>query len=121
MIRGAKAISVTILLAAACCTWGYGQAVPATILEVDVTNRVQYFEDTADLSKFATDPSRTTPILPKNFTESVIISDIVAVNGQPVKGTVVEHTRMLGLTTTPSPGQDIADVVCNNIPLRSFE
>ena len=97
------------------------QAAPPSILEIDVQNRVQYFEDTSDPAKFAIDPNLANASLPKNFTHSVIISDIVSVNGQPAMGTLVEQIRMLGLTATPNAGQAIADVVRNNIQILTFE
>jgi uncharacterized protein (TIGR03437 family) len=121
MAEKAKVIAMTVLLVAVSSGLALAQVAPPAVLDIDVTNRVQYFQDNADPLKFATDPNRTTPTLPKNFTESVIISDIVAVNGQPVKGTVVEHIRMLSLTTAPNPGQAIADIVRNNIQFLSFE
>lgn len=97
------------------------QVAPPTILTIDVQNRVQYFEDISDHSRFAIDPNVTTANLSKNFTQSVIISDIVAINGERVTGTVVEHIRMLNLSKAPSAGQAIADIARNNIQLFSFE
>jgi hypothetical protein len=42
------------------CTAEQGQAVPATILTIDIENQVQYVGDTFDLSKLATQ-TRVTP------------------------------------------------------------
>jgi len=67
-------------------------------------------EDTADVTKIATDPSATTAIPIRNFRKAVLIGDIVAVNGQPVKGTLIENTRDMILRTAPTPGQGIADI-----------
>ena len=108
------------------CGFGFwnvapAQVAPVSILEIDVENRVQYFEDTADPSKFAGDPNVTTRGALKNFSHSVIISDIAAVNGQAVTGTVVENIRMLSLTGAPAAGQAIADITRNNIQILSFE
>ena len=50
-------------------------------------NWVEYFDDTADVSKWATNPNLTPPSVPKNFAVHMGIADIVAVNGEPVKGT----------------------------------
>src|SRR5690348_7540531 len=102
-----KVAILTSFLAAGYAQRGLAQTASPSILEIDVQNRVQYFEDSGDPSIFATDPNITAVKLPKNFTHSVIISDIVAVNGQPVTGTVVEHIQMLSLTTAPNPGQAI--------------
>ena len=63
-------------------------AAPVT-LQIDVENSVQYFEDTADLTKFATISGPTPPIPAKNFGHAFEVDDIVAVNGQPAKGTVL--------------------------------
>jgi len=114
------------LLAAAFCAvipWGAGQAQvpPPTILVVDLENQVQYQEDTPDLSKFATDPNVTTPVLPRNLNAAVVIADIVAVNGQPAKGTYTRTARAVLLTTAPNPGQAIADTVRNALAGDIFE
>ena len=111
MIRKVETLAMAVLLMAASCTQGRGQVTPATILEIDVENYVTYFEDTSDLSKFATDPNRTTAVVPRNFNFGVQLADIVAVNGQPAKGTLTRNTRSLSLTTAPNLGQAIADTV----------
>jgi uncharacterized protein (TIGR03437 family) len=101
--------------------FGGAQAPPTTILEIDVENPVQYFEDTPDLSKFATDPNATTAFPPRNFAWTMYIGDIVAVNGQPAKGTVTRNLRQVFLNTAPSPGQAIADAVRNAVTADTFE
>jgi uncharacterized protein (TIGR03437 family) len=116
-----RVIAMTVLLQAAYCTLGQGQIPPATILEIDVENPVQYFEDTSDLSKFATDPNATTAVPPKNFAWTMYIGDIVAVNGQPAKGTVTRNLRQVLLNTAPNPGQAIADAVRNAVTADTFE
>src|SRR5216684_322800 len=111
MIRIEGIIATAVLLGVGHCNLALGQGAPATILEIDVENPVQYFEDTSDLSKFATDPNATTAVPPRNFAWTVYIGDIVAVNGQPAKGTVTRNLRQVFLTTSPNPGQAIADSV----------
>ena len=69
------------------------QVAPPVILQIDTANRVQYYEDNADPSKFATNPGITTATLPANFGPIVTIADIVAVNGQSVKGTFWNNSR----------------------------
>jgi hypothetical protein len=86
-----------------------------------VENPVQYFEDTSDLSKFATDPNVTAAVPPMNFAWTVYIGDIVAVNGQPAKGTVTRNLRQVFLNTAPNPGQAIADAVRNAVTADTFE
>ena len=99
MIRKVETLAMAVLWMAASCTLGRGQVTPATILEIDVENYVQYVEDSSDLSKFATDPSVTTAVPPRNFDFFLQLADIVAVNGQPAKGTLTRNSRALALTT----------------------
>ena len=102
----------TALTVALCATVGsqsgLAQAPAATILTVDLENFVQYNEDT-DFSKFATNPNATTSAAPVSFAAAMGIADIVAVNGQPAKGTVVMSQRSVALVPAPTPGQAIAD------------
>ena len=97
------------------------QVGPATVLEIELENRVQYFGDSSDVSKLATDPNVTTPVPSRNFVPIVIIADIMAVNGQPAKGTSIFHIRQINLRTAPNAGESIADVVRNNVVDIRFE
>ena len=63
----------------------------------------------------------TTPVVPRNFDYFLIIGDIVALNGQPAKGTFANTTRMINLRTAPTPGQAIGDVVRNTVNNQIFE
>ena len=121
MIRKAGMIATTVLLGVGHCNLALGQGAPATILEIDVENPVQYFEDTSDLSKFAIDPNATTAVPPKNFAWTIYIGDIVAVNGQPARGTVTRNLRQVFLNTAPNPGQAVADAVRNAVTADTFE
>ena len=114
-----KTALVTAFCAVVYCQPGLAQ--PANILTIDVANQVRYTDDTAEVSRFATDPSLTTAIPTRNFRNLVAIGDIVAVNGQPVRGTVVANSRDTIVTTTPNPGQGIADIQRNNIVYWAFE
>ena len=114
------------LLVMTFCALGFwsaasAQVAPPTILQVDVENQVSYVEDTTDVTKFASLPNITPAALSKNFFTSVLIGDIVAVNGQPAKGTIVFHLRKLGLTPTPNPGDSIADVGRGTIEVAVIE
>jgi uncharacterized protein (TIGR03437 family) len=91
------------------------------ILQVDVQNLVAYVEDTADVTKYATLPNITPAVPPKNFYAVVQIGDIVAVNGQPAKGTVTVINRRINLAPTPNPGDSIADTGRNNMAIFAFE
>ena len=101
---------------------GLAQVPPPTILRIDITNAVLYLEDSADLSKFGTDPNLTTPAPPKNFFRNAVIGDIRAVNGQSVTGT---HTGTGpgggNVRIVPTPGLAIADTVRNGVQVISFE
>ena len=117
----ARVIAMAVLLAAVYGTAVLGQNRPAAILTLDVENLVNYDEDLSPPSKFATDPNPSPDVLPANFNRFTLIGDIVAVNGQPVKGTVTSSQLTMRLTTAFTPGQAIADTVREGIQVRSFE
>ena len=87
----------------------FSQGVPSTVLQIDVENFVRYVEDISDPSKFATNPNVTPASVPKNFGAFIAIADIVAVNGQPAKGTFSTRGRVVNLRPAPNPGEAIAD------------
>ena len=120
MTRNEATLLATMLLFSACRNLGRAQTLPPTILEIDVENYVQYMEDTSDISKFATDPNATTAVPPRNFLFFLQIADIVAVNGQPAKGTLTRNSRLLNLTTSPDPGQAMADTVRGAVSADTF-
>lgn len=97
------------------------QVLPPTILEIDVDNLVEYFEDTSDLSKFATGPNPIAAASPRNFNFRVGIGDIIAINGQPAKGTLTRNNRQVLLRTAPVTGQSIADTVRGAVHSDTFE
>lgn len=99
----------------------WAQAPSATVLEVDVENYVSYVEDTADVTKYATLPNMTPATPPKNFYTAVNIGDIVAVNGQPAKGTATFHNRRVNLTANANPGDSLADTGRPNVANAAFE
>src|SRR5207247_1162862 len=77
-----KHIGTTALAATLCATAfsqpGLAQVPPASVLRIDTVNAVGYAEDTADVSKFATDPNVTTAATPRNFNRVVALADIQA-------------------------------------------
>jgi hypothetical protein len=93
---------MTVLLVAVHCTLALGQAPPA-IFEIDVANYVEYQSDISDPSKLATNPSITPSVQPRNFFEATALADIVAVNGQPGKGTFAGHVWVLRLNPASNP------------------
>jgi hypothetical protein len=84
--------------------------VPATILEIDVENQVEYDLDVLDLSKWATDPNVTRNNPPKNFDFVAGLADIVAVNGAQAKGALAFRVWALIASSAPAPGGNIADI-----------
>ncbi len=121
MVRKAKTFATALLLLAVCCTPGYGQVAPASILEIDVENLVNYADDISNASLFATNPGIPPRSPVRNFAAAIVLGDIVAVNGQPAKGTFVFHQRLVVLRTAPAPGEAIADIVRNNVNEQTFE
>src|ERR1035437_5975277 len=114
------------LLAALLCAAGFihpcpAQVAPAAVLEMDVQNVVRYYEDTTDPTKFATVPGVVPAAVTSNFQTYVLIGDIVAINGQPVRGTVSHTARWTNLTPTPTPGQAIADMIRGGLGQWAFE
>jgi len=100
------------LCVAVSCGVSLAQVASPTILYIDTENSVQYREYISDVSKFATNPGVVNAdTAPRNFGKGVFIADIVAVNGQPVRGTLVFNTRAITLSPAPNAGEAIADVV----------
>jgi hypothetical protein len=100
---------------------GVAQAPPPVILTIDVQNRVRYFQDTSDVSKFATSPAMTPSTASNNFIQTVSIGDIVAVNGQPAKGTMTTLTRTITLRPAPNAGEAMADTTRSDLADYAFE
>jgi len=82
---------------------------------------VQYFEDTTDFSRLATVPGITAAMPAANFRKWIQIGDIVAVNGQPVKGTLTVNARTITQGPTLNAGAAISDTSRNNIQDMAFE
>ena len=122
MIGKWSGLALTALFAVACCQPGFGQAAPATVLEIEVENYVNYFNDVTDYSKLATDPKSTTlAAQPRNFAQSFGIADIVSVNGKPAKGVFTDRRIQFGIAVNPTAGQGVADAARSNIHDRYFE
>ena len=122
MIPKCKTAFATALCAAAFCQLGMAQALPSSVLQIDVENLVEYLDDVGDPSKFATDPNVTTARQPRNFAQTSYIGDIVAINGESAKGTFTRVTKRLALTPPPlTAGQAEADTTRNAAVADSFE
>jgi hypothetical protein len=102
---------------------GFAQVPPPVILEIDIENYVQYWDDGGDPSKFATDVNeRTTTRVFAAFTATLHLADIVAVNGRPAKGTYINRSQLVRFNPTMTPGQAIADISRSGGPgLQAFE
>ena len=114
-------MSRLLLYAAFCCTLAHAQTPMPTVLSIDLQNVVEYQADISDPAKFATSPGITPAVTFKNFGAVTILGDIVAVNGQPVKGFYVGRSRGLVASPTPAPGGAIADITRTALREHVFE
>src|SRR5207302_3340243 len=57
----------------------------------------------------------------RTFEKTVVLGDVMAVNGTPVKGTLILNPRLLNLGPTATPGQAIGDATRGNTCGGSFE
>ena len=103
------ALMAPILLAMVYCIPARGQA-PAATLYIELQNVVEYQVDTSDLSKYGTDPNVTQGKIARGLgvgcAGNTIIgyADIVAVNGQPARGTYAVRGVSVCLIPTPVSG-----------------
>lgn len=121
MISLANTLVPGILLGALWCAPGFGQPTQPAILQIDIENWVQYVEDTTDFSKFASNLNPTPAATPRNFAVHLGIADIVAVNGQPAKGTMIRNLRNMNLSRTIEPGRGIGDILRGAAIVDTFE
>lgn len=97
------------------------QTLPPIVFQLDIDNVVIYVEDTFDVSKFATNPNITPAASQPTFSFLTGIGDIVAVNGQPAKGTWTYVFQRVNLTTVSAPGRSIADTSRQGLVQANFE
>jgi hypothetical protein len=95
---------------ALCAAFAEGQASPGSILNIDLTNATMYFRGYCTGTDQGQSPSKLTRAYVMPFTTGLGIADIVAVNGQPVKGTAIEIIRAGNITSTFTPGKIIGDI-----------
>jgi len=94
------------------------------ILVVQTENQVIYVDDNPGPALVARSQGpvpvnvATTPV---NHFTNVTVGDIVAVNGNPVRGVVTGRGYGLGFNPTPAGGQAIADVVRSGLWQVAFE
>jgi uncharacterized protein (TIGR03437 family) len=122
LLRGKTALAMA-LCAAAGSQFSSAQVAPPVILQIDLTNSVLYTQDTSDVSRYATEPNVTSLTAnPRNFHRVEGIADIVAVNGQPMKGTWASASAVMVLRTAPTPGQAISVTVLRQaMAVSTFE
>ena len=116
-----KVLTLAVLSAVAFCRSASAQGAPATILDIELDNMVNYFDDVTDYSKLAANPNRTTVAAQPNFAQSIGIGDIVSVNGKPVKGLFTERRIQLTRRVDPGAGQAIADAQRGAVMERHYE
>jgi len=120
-MRKIQTITAVILLSGLFCRPGFGQSAPATVITVDIENWVEYVYDNPDTSTWATHSSPTPASIPKNFTQQLGIADVVAVNGEPVKGTMVRTLSNMNLSPVLAPGKGIGDAPRGAVVSDYFE
>ena len=103
-------IAIGILVAAGYVNPASGQP-PAATLYIELQNVVEYQVDTSDLSKWGTDPKVTqgkvaTPGVGGAGVQIIGYGDIVAVNGQPARGSYAVRGMAVRMSQTPIPGVD---------------
>jgi hypothetical protein len=108
-------LRVSTAVAAACAS--ADSQVPE-VWTVQTSNLVQYHFDAPDPVKFATLPGVTPRAAVANFYPLIDLSDVVAINGKPAKGTVALWGSGLSLAPSPQPGQAVADV--NRVAVYEF-
>ncbi len=119
-----RTLALAALIAGTFCPSFFAQPAPpqTTTLTIQITNFVNYFNDTTDWTKLAANANQTTLAgSAPNFSQSLDVADIVSVNGEPVKGVFTERRTQYKRTVTPTAGQFIADSVSSAIQDRFFE
>jgi len=123
---GRGVIAIAILIA------GYvnparGQAGASTLM-IELDNVVEYQIDTSDLSKWGINPNST----PGKIAQAMGVGcagvpiigygDIVAINGQPARGTYAIRGVSVCMSPTPRPGLEaISDATWNSIRDETYE
>jgi len=83
---------------------------PPAVIEIDIENFRFYLFDSADFTKWGTNPNRVDVALHRNFNTMQAIGDVIAVNGQPAKGTITATAGSIGGDPVPMPGSSPSDV-----------
>jgi len=102
-----KLVSLLFLILPVCAL----AQMPGVVMQVDIDNWVSYNYDAPDRTTWAQNAGPTVPApAPPAFGSSLLLADIVAVNGQLAKGVILARFTTLNLRPSPTPGQAISDV-----------
>lgn len=123
--RRVKRKTQILLLLATATYWNPARGqTPATTLSIELQNVVEYQVDISDVSKFGTNPNITAGSFSGSkclSNQLVALGDVVAVNGQPAKGTYTSRGVVVCTGLTANPSQPIADTSWNTIRYETYE
>jgi uncharacterized protein (TIGR03437 family) len=105
-----------LLASMLCLTMREVQAQSSAVqLRIDIEKTVNYYQDVSDYSRLASELGPRPVAASRNFSTGVSIADIVAVNGESVRGTAFGQGATLISRPNAVPGQAIADVFAGGI------
>ena len=83
---------------------------PPAVIEIDIEKFRFYLFDSSDFASWATNPNRVDVTLHRNFNTMQAIGDVIAINGQPARGTITATSGSIGGDPNPMPGVSPADL-----------
>jgi hypothetical protein len=116
-----RLVPLPALLLTAATPVAWSQPTEPTVLIVDTADTVEYIDDMGEPTKYGLVSEATTAVNPKGTPHIAIIGDIKAVNGQPVKGTIVASMMAFGGGPTVRPGFAITDISRTGMRTLVFE
>lgn len=116
-----KTLLAAALCAAACSLPSAAQVAPSTILQIDLADYTLYRQDIPDPARYATEAIATQVGTLRNFYQSIHLADVVAVNGQRVKGNFATSQLVVAFRTEPAPGMAIGDSYRNTMASVTLE
>jgi len=117
-MRLMQTISSLVLLASG----AVAQTPAGTLLTVVTEHVTTYRRDVTDYSLLASQPGPTNlATAPRTFGETILIGDIVSVNGRPAKGTQTSLITIMTMGPNAAPGQAIADATRTARAERNFD
>jgi hypothetical protein len=113
-----KTLASLVLLVSA----AFAQAPAGSLLTIVTEHVTTYRRDVTDYSLLASQPGPTNLAgPPRTFGETILIGDIVSVNGRPAKGTQTGIVTIMTMGPNPAPGEAIADVTRTARAERNFD